>query len=366
MQVPLLDLKRQYAEIEPHVKEAIEGVLSTQRFIMGPKVAELEERIAAYCGTAHAVACASGSDALLLALWALGVGPGDEVITTPFTFFATGGSISRLGAAPVFVDIEPDTFNMNPDLIEPRITENSKAIMPVHLFGQCADMDRVNEVAARHDLPVIEDAAQAIGAGYRNRWAGSLGAMGAFSFFPTKNLGGYGDGGIVTTDDEALYDMLSILRLHGSRPKYYHKYIGMNSRLDALQAAVLLVKLQHLDRWNESRRTNAALYNGLFEDADVVTPTERPEFYHIYNQYTIRVKRRDELREFLKTKGIGAEIYYPVPLHRQECYAHLGYEEGSLPVSEQAASEVISLPVFPELSREEMEYVAASVREFAG
>jgi len=364
MEVPLLDLTRQYASIEPDVKEAIEEVLASQRFIMGPKVRELEEEIADYCGVRHAVACASGSDAILLALWALGVGPGDEVITTPFTFFATGGSISRLGATPVFVDILGDTYNINPDLIESCITENTKAIMPVHLFGQCADMDWINEIAARHGLPVVEDAAQAIGAGYNSRRAGSLGTAGAFSFFPTKNLGAYGDGGIVTTDDDELYDRMSILRLHGSRPKYYHKHIGMNSRLDALQAAVLLVKLPHLDRWNESRRANAARYGELFEGSPVVTPVEAPGRRHIYNQYTIRVAERDALREFLKGRGIGSEIYYPVPLHLQECYAALGYEEGSMPVAEQAAREVLSLPVFPELTAEEMEYVAETIKEF--
>ncbi len=366
MKVPLLDLTRQFAQIEPQVREVLDEVLSSQHFIMGPRVQELEKKIAAYCGTKYAVACASGSDALLLALWALGVGPGDEVITTPFTFFATAGSVSRLGATPVFVDIEPDTFNINPDLIESCITENTRAIIPVHLFGQCADMDWINEVAARHNVPVIEDAAQAIGARYKGRRAGALSAMGAFSFFPSKNLGAFGDGGIVTTNDDRLHDLLAILRLHGSQPKYYHKIIGMNSRLDALQAAILIVKLQHLDRWNEGRRTNAAIYDHLFDGADVLTPTARPDSYHIYNQYTMRVSRRDELRESLKNKGIGTEIYYPVPLHLQECYASLGYEEGSLPVSEQAAREVISLPIFPELSREEMEYVASAVREFAG
>lgn len=365
MQVPLLDLTRQYASIEPDIKEAIDEVLISQHFIMGPKVKELEERIADYCGVKHAVACASGSDALLLALWALGVGPGDEVITSPFTFFATAGSISRLGATPVFVDILADTYNIDPDLIEPAITENTKAILPVHLFGQCAQMDRINEVAQRHGLPVIEDAAQAVGAGYNGRRAGALGTMGAFSFFPTKNLGACGDGGIVTTDDDDLHDMLSILRLHGARPKYYHKYIGMNSRLDALQAAILLVKLPHLDRWNEARRANAARYNELLAGVSAVdTPVEKEGRRHIYNQYTLRVEKRDALRDFLKDRGVGTEIYYPVPLHRQECYAALGYEEGSLPVAEKAAAEVLSLPVFGELTADETAYVAETIEQF--
>ncbi len=365
MQVPLLDLKRQYVTIESDIKQAIEEVLSSQHFIMGPKVKELEQAVAGYCGTRHAVACASGSDALLLALWALGVGAGDEVITSAFTFFATGGSISRLGAKPVFVDIREDTYNIDPDLIESCITDRTKAIMPVHLFGQCAEMDWINDIAARRGLAVIEDAAQAIGAEYNGRRAGALGTMGAFSFFPTKNLGGYGDGGMVTTDDDELYDMLSILRLHGARPKYYHKHIGMNSRLDALQAAVLLVKLPHLDTWNDARRANAARYNSLFDAAVVGTPVEAAGRRHIYNQYTIRVDKRDDLGDHLREKGIGSEIYYPVPLHLQECYADLGYEKGSLAVTEKAALEVLSLPVFAELAAEEIEYVADTVKGFA-
>ncbi len=364
MQVPLLDLRRQYAAIEPDVKEAIDAVLATQRFIMGPNVKELEEKIAAYCNAGYAVACASGSDALLLALWALGVGPGDEVITTPFTFFATAGSISRLGATPVFVDIKPDTYNIDPDLIKPAITERTKAIIPVHLFGQCADADEINAIAREASIPVIEDAAQAIGSHYKDRRAGSLGTCGCFSFFPTKNLGAYGDGGIVTTDDDGLYDRLSILRLHGSRPKYYHKLIGMNSRLDALQAAILLVKFPHLERWNEGRRQNAALYNLLLADTPAVTPVELPLRRHIYNQYTIRVPERDSLREYLKQRGIATEIYYPVPLHRQECYADLGYAEGSLPVAEKAAREVLALPIFPELTDQEQQYVAECIKTF--
>lgn len=364
MNVPLLDLKRQYATLEKDIKAAVDEVLASQYFIMGPKVKELEERIAEYCGTKYAVGCASGSDAILLSLMSIGIGPGDEVITTPFTFFATAGYISRLGAKPVFVDVETDTFNIDPELIEPAITENTRAIMPVHLFGQCADMDPINDIAARHGLKVVEDAAQAIGSAYKGRRAGGLGDVAAFSFFPTKNLGACGDGGVVTTDDDSLYEMASILRLHGSRPKYYHKYIGVNSRLDALQAAILLVKLPHLDDWNEGRRTNAAHYNSLLGGAGVTTPAERSDCRHIYNQYTLRAARRDELRAFLKENGVNTEIYYPVPLHLQECYRDLGYEEGSLPVAETAAGEVLSLPIFPELTAEERIYVSEKLAEF--
>jgi len=364
MKVPLLDLTRQYAAIEPQVKDAIDDVLSTQHFILGPKVKQLEDKIAAFCGAKYAVACASGSDALLLSLMALGVGYGDEVITTPFTFFATAGSVSRLGATPVFVDIDEETYNIDGDLIEAAVTDRTKAIIPVHLFGQCADMDWINSIAARHNLPVIEDAAQAIGALYNGRPAGSLATLGAFSFFPTKNLGAYGDGGIITTSDQDLYEKLSILRVHGSKPKYYHKVIGVNSRLDALQAAILLAKLPFLQEWNEARRSNASHYSGLLEGLPVITPTEDPDCRHIYNQYTIRLEHRDKLIEFLKEKGVGTEIYYPVPLHLQECYAGLGYAEGSLPVSEKAAREVVSLPIFPELTAEEREYVVKCITEF--
>lgn len=366
MNVPLLDLVRQYKSIEPQVNSAIAEVLSTQHFILGPKVTDLEKKIAEYCGAKYASACASGTDAILLALMALGVGPGDEVITTPFTFFATAGCISRLCAKPVFVDIEPDTYNMDPDLLERAITKRTKAIIPVHLFGQCADMDRINAVAGKHGVPVVEDAAQAIGSQYKGRRAGTLGAVAAFSFFPSKNLGAYGDGGIITTNDQKLYDLISILRVHGSKPKYFHKYIGINSRLDALQAAILLVKLPFLDKWNDARRANAVAYDKSLAKLPVGRPAASHDSFHIYNQYTLRVEKRDEMRAFLQSKGVGTEIYYPVPLHLQECYAPLGYKEGSMPVSEKAAKEVLSLPIFPELTSEEHSYVAASIAEFPG
>jgi len=364
MKVPLIDLTRQYRAIEAEVKAAVEEVFASQHFILGPKVRELEEKIAAYCGTRYAVSCASGTDALLLSLMALGIRPGDEVITTPFTFFATAGSISRLGAVPVFVDTDADTYNIDPDLIESEITDRTKAIIPVHLYGQCADMDWINDIAARRKLAVIEDAAQAIGALYNGRKAGSLGTLGAFSFFPTKNLGGCGDGGVITTNDKALYELISVLRVHGSEPKYYHKYIGINSRLDALQAAVLLVKLPYLDKWNDARRANAAHYDQLLGGLPVGAPVEAANCRHIYNQYTVRVADRDKLVASLKERGVATEIYYPVPLHRQECYRDLGYEEGSLPVAEEAAREVVSLPIFPELSADEREYVARSISDF--
>ncbi len=364
MKVPMLDLKAQFATIREEVMRAVEAVFESQYFILGPQVAAFEEEIARYVGARHAIGCASGTDALLLSLMALDVGPGDEVITTPFTFFATAGSIARLGARPVFVDIEEDTFNIDPEKIPPAITEKTKAIIPVHLFGQCADMDRINEAAG--DIPVIEDAAQALSAEYKGKRAGVLGTMGCYSFFPSKNLGGAGDGGMITTDDDELAERLGMLRLHGAHQKYYHDLVGINSRLDALQAAVLRVKLPHLDAWSDARARNAARYDELLADANVVTPTARDFARHVYNQYTIRVARRDELMTHLKEREIGCAIYYPVPLHLQRCFAHLGYTEGDLPVSEKAAREVISIPVYPELTDEMLAYVAESIREFSG
>ena len=364
MKVPLLDLKAQFATIREEVMRAVEAVFESQYFILGPQVAAFEEEIARYVGARQAIGCASGTDALLLSLVALGVGPGDEVITTPFTFFATAGSIARLGARPVFVDIEEDTFNIDPEKIPPAITRKTKAIIPVHLFGQCADMDRINEAA--RDIPVIEDAAQALSAEYKGKKAGALATMACFSFFPSKNLGGAGDGGMITTDDDELAEKLRTLRVHGAHQKYYHDLVGINSRLDALQAAVLRVKLPHLDAWSDGRARNAARYDELLADANVVTPTARDFARHVYNQYTIRVARRDELMTHLKEREIGCAIYYPVPLHLQKCFADLGYKEGDLPVSEKAAREVISIPVYPELTDEMVAYVAESIREFTG
>jgi dTDP-4-amino-4,6-dideoxygalactose transaminase len=367
MNVPLLDLRAQFQTIRGEVMAAVERVFESQHFILGPEVEAFERDAAEYCRIKHAIGCGSGSDALLLALTALGVGPGDEVVTASFSFFATAGSIARLGARPVFVDISPDDFNIDPNLIERAITPRAKAILPVHLFGQCAEMDAIREVADRHNLPVVEDAAQAIGAGYCERRAGAMGSVGCFSFFPSKNLGGAGEGGLMTTDDDDLAEKLRLLRVHGMRPKYYHKVVGVNSRLDALQAAVLGVKLKYLDRWSDARRRNAEHYDKLFAEAgveEVTTPAVRPNRRHIFNQYTIRCSRRDELMDFLKRRGVGSEIYYPAPLHLQECFAHLGYKPGDLPATERASRECLSLPIYPELTEEMRQYVVEKIAEF--
>jgi len=363
--VPLLDLKAQYATIKDQVLPEIEKVCADQWFIGGPQVTGLEAELAEYCGCTSGIGVSSGTDALLLSLMALGVGPGDEVITTPFTFFATAGCVHRLGARTVFVDIEEDSFNIDPELLAKAVTDKTKAIIPVHLFGQCADMDQIMEIAGKHDLFVVEDAAQAVGSEYKGRRAGSMGTVGCFSFFPSKNLGGFGDGGMITTCDQELAQRIRILRNHGSDPKYYHKLVGGNFRLDALQAAVLRVKLPLLDSWSQGRQKNAAGYRQLFSDcSDVVCPPELAERRHIYNQFSIRVPRRDELRASLVEKKIGCEVYYPVPLHLQECFSDLGYAAGSMPVSEKAAAEVLALPIYPELTEEQIERVACAVKGF--
>ena len=368
MNVPLLDLKAQYRVIKAEVLSAIEAVCDDQGFVLGPRVLAFEEKMAQYIGSRYAIGCASGSDALLLSLMAMGVKAGDEVITVPFTFFATAGAISRLGARPVFVDIQPDTFNMDPTLIERAITPRTKAIMPVHLFGQCADMAAINEIARRHKLHVIEDACQAIGAAQHDKRAGVLGDTGCFSFFPTKNLGGFGDGGLITTNDKALADSMSMLRVHGSHVRYLHEAIGINSRLDALQAVVLDIKLKYLDQWAEGRRRNATRYEQLFQQAGLLNritlPATKAGNFHVYNQFTIRVSKRDELRAYLKEKGVGTEIYYPLPMHLQNCYQDLGYRKGAFPESERAAEEVLSLPIFAELAEAQQEYVAESLAGF--
>jgi dTDP-4-amino-4,6-dideoxygalactose transaminase len=367
MKVPLLDLRAQHQTIRAEVMAAVERVFENQTFVLGAEVSEFEKSAAEYCRVKHAIGCASGSDALLLALMAYDIGPGDEVITVPFTFFATAGAIARPGARPVFVDINADDFNISVAQIEAAITPRTRALMPVHLFGQCAAMDAISEIAQRHHLPVIEDAAQAIGSEINNRRAGTMGDIGCFSFFPSKNLGGAGDGGLLTTNDDALAEKLMMLRVHGSKVKYFHRYVGINSRLDALQAAVLNVKLKYLDEWTAARQRNAERYNQLFAEAsleEVTTPIAHPGYRHIYNQYTIRCARRDELMAYLKEQGIGTEIYYPVPLHLQECFAYLGYREGNLPVSEQTAQECLSLPVYPELTAEMQQYVVEKIAEF--
>lgn len=369
MKVPLLDLQAQYATLRDELRSAALRVLDSQQFILGPDVKALEDEIAAYTGAKHAIGCASGSDALLLALMALDVKVGDEVITTPHSFFATAAAIARVGARPVFVDIDAPTYNIDPQAIEAAITSRTRAIMPVHLFGQCAEMRAIIEISQRHGIPVIEDAAQAIGAQDFGRQAGTIGLIGCFSFYPSKNLGGAGDGGLMTTNDDALAERLRILRVHGSAQKYYHSLIGINSRLDSLQAAILRVKLPYLDEWSAARASNAERYNRLFEDAglteEIGLPAVRGEVRHIFNQYIIRAgRRRDALVEHLKQNEIGTDIYYPVPLHLQECFSYLGYKEGDFPASEQAAHETIALPIYPELTVEQQRYVVEKIREF--
>jgi len=365
MKVPPLDLKRQYASIKDEIDSAIQNVLNHGGFVLGPEVKELESKLAEYCGAAHGIGVASGTDALLLSLMAAGTAPGDEIITSTFTFFATAGVISRLGAKPVFVDIDLNTFNINPDLIEKAITPKTRAIIPVHLYGQISEMDEIIQVAEKHNLPVIEDAAQAVGSLYKNRKAGSFGLTGCFSFYPSKNLGGYGDGGFITTNNDDTADLLRKLRVHGARPKYFHSIVGINSRLDSLQAAVLLVKLNHLPDWHEARRGKAEVYNGLLSGIEqVTTPSVRDYNYHIYHQYTILAEKRDELKEYLKSREIGSEIYYPLPMHLQECFKDLGYRKNDMPVAEKAAEMALSLPIFPELTGEEQEYIVRTIKEF--
>jgi dTDP-4-amino-4,6-dideoxygalactose transaminase len=367
MNVPLLDLRAQFQTIRGEVMAAVERVFESQQFILGPEVEAFERDAAEYCGAKHAIGCGSGSDALLLALTALGVGPDDEVVTVAFTFFATASSITRLGARAVFVDVSPDDFNIDPDLIERAITPRTKAILPVHLFGQCAEMDAINKIAERYNLPVIEDAAQGIGAEYHKKRAGVMGAVGCFSFFPSKNLGAAGEGGLMTTNDDHLAEKLRLLRVHGMQPKYYHQVVGINSRLDAVQAAVLGVKLKYLDQWSDARRRNAEHYDRLLAEAgieEVTAPAVRQNRRHIFNQYTIRCSRRDDLMDFLKRRGVGSEIYYPAPLHLQQCFAYLGYKPGDLPATERASSECLSLPIYPELTEEMRRYVVDQIAEF--
>jgi dTDP-4-amino-4,6-dideoxygalactose transaminase len=364
MKVPLLDLKAQHAAIREEVLAAVTEVLDSQVCIGGPKVAELEQKVAAMSDCKYAVGVSSGTDALLCSLMALGIGPGDEVITTPFTFFATAGSIARTGATVVFVDIDSRTYNINPSLIRRAVTARTKAIMPVHLFGQVCDMDPIMDVANQHGLYVIEDAAQSITATYKGRKAGSIGTVGCFSFFPSKNLGGAGDGGMIVTNDEALYQKMALFRNHGAKPKYFHRYIGGNFRLDPIQAAVLSVKLPYLARWTEARRQNAAWYGSCFRGTPVGTPFIAPECGSIYNQYSIRLSHRDELVQHLENSGIGCEVYYHQPLHLQECFCHLSYAPGDLPEAECASRELVAIPVFPELSEASRCHVAQTILSF--
>jgi dTDP-4-amino-4,6-dideoxygalactose transaminase len=368
--VPLFDISRQHALLDAEIQAATTRVCRSGKFVLGPECVELETTFAAYCGTKHAVACASGSDALLLALMAYDIGPGDEVICPSYTFFATASAVTRLGARPVFVDIDPETCNLDAGRVASLVTPRTKAIIPVHLYGQCAEMESLLYVARKHEIPIIEDACQAVGAEFRGRRAGSLGNIGCFSFYPTKNLGAYGDGGMLTTDDPALADKLKLLRGHGMQPRYYHQVVGINSRLDTLQAAILLVKLPHLDAWTTARQERAARYDLWLREAGLDRglrlPTARTQRRHVWNQYVVHVAdgRRDALREHLAARKIGTEIYYPVPLHRQACFASLGYEAGTLPHTERAASETLALPIFPELTIEEQRAVVDETAAF--
>ena len=374
-QVPLLDLKKQYAQIKEEINQAVQEVLESQSFILGPLVEKFEAEVAAYLGVPYAIGVASGTDALLLSLMALGIKRNDQVIVPAYTFFSTASSISRLGAKPVFLDIDPLTFNLDPQKLEDYLKKSSrkharpKAIIPVHLFGQMADMEAIMRLARRFDLYVVEDAAQALGAKSGDGQAGTVGDLGCFSFYPSKNLGGYGDGGMVVTRDRELAAKVRLLRVHGSEQKYYHRQIGICSRLDALQAAVLSVKLKYLNLWNEKRRKNAQIYATLFQEEGlnprfVSLPPVQKGGYHIFNQFVIRARQRDELRQYLNGKGIGTEIYYPIPLHLQECYRSLGYLPGSLPESEKAARETVALPIYPELTLRQQRKVVQAIKHF--
>ena len=370
MKVPLLDLQAQYATIKDEVNQAVARVFESQHFVLGAEVQALEQEIARYSQTEFAIGCASGSDALLLALMSCGVTEADEVITTPFSFFATASTVARLGARPVFVDIDERTYNIDPAWLAAAITPRTKAIIPVHLYGQCAAMDALREVAEQRGIPLIEDAAQAIGAEDRGRRAGSMGVIGCISFYPSKNLGGAGDGGMLVTNDREHADRLRTLRVHGEERKYHHKTIGINSRLDELQAAVLRVKLRYLEQWTKARQEKAAAYRSLFHEAglteNIGLPFVRTDGRHVFHQFVIRVHddRRDALRAHLRDRGIGTDVYYPVPLHLQECFRYLGYQEGDLPAAERAAGQTLALPNYPELTSEQQEHVVSTIGDF--
>lgn len=362
--IPLLDLVAQFNAIRDEVMPAMERVCESQRFIGGPEVTACEEEIAKYCDCKVGIGMTSGTDALLCGMMGLGIGPGDEVIVPTFTFFATAGCVARLGAKPVFVDVDPNTFNVTAAIIEKAITPKTKLVIPVHLFGQLAEMDAIMAMANARGIPVMEDSAQSIGASHNGKKACSIGRLGTLSFFPSKNLGAFGDAGMIVTNDVELGDRLRILREHGSKPKYYHKWIGGNFRLDALQAAVLRIKLRHLDAWSKKRQENARRYDAMFAGTKVVTPKIAKGNVSIYNQYCIRVPNRDKLREHLNAQGIGNEVYYPVPLHMQECFKHLGGKAGDLPVSEKAAAEVLAIPIYPELTEAQQQRVAETIINF--
>lgn len=385
MKVPLLDLKAQYSTIKKEMEKKLLEIAESQYLILGPEVEKIEETLAEYLGVKYALAVSSGTDSLLMAMMAIDIQPGDEVIMPTFSFFATAGTAARLGAVPVFVDSDPVSFNIDPSKIEEKITNKTKAIVPVHLYGQAADMDTINEIACKHEIFVIEDSAQAIGAQYKNgKYCGSMGYLSGFSFYPTKNLGGFGEGGLATTNDEKIYTKLKQMRNHGMEPKYHHKFIGGNFRMDALQAAALNVKFPHLDNWHSKRRANAHKLNELFIEKGLAEETGRTEFDtnnqillpkeiyadfdlinpHIYHQYVIRSFRRDELKQYLWDNGIGSEIYYPIPFHRQECFEYLNYQDIEFPVANKLADEVLALPVYPEMSQEQIHLVADTIEEF--
>ena len=364
MKITSLDLRRQYESIRDEINRAVLEVIDSQSFVLGPFVESFEHSISKYCCVRHAIGVSSGTDAILLALMACGIKNGDEVITTPFTFFATAGSIARLGAVPVFVDIDPSAYNIDVSKIASAVSKKTKAILPVHLYGQCADMDAILEIARANELMVIEDAAQAIGAVYKGKNAGAMGNIGCLSFYPTKNLGGYGDGGLVTTNDDELAKLIKILRVHGSEPKYYHSHIGINGRLDAIQAAVLSVKLEYLNDWSESRRCVASYYSEHLMGLPIRLPKVESYNTHIFHQYVIATSQRDELIQYLKQQGIETAVYYPVPLHLQKCFEYLGYKEGDLPESEKASRETLALPIFPEITLKEQDYVIGHIKNF--
>jgi len=366
MNIQMVDVVGQYKKIKSEIDEAVQRVLDSGQFILGKDVRDFEESAAAYLGVKHAVGCASGTDALQIAMMALGIRPGDEIITTPFTFVATTETIALLGAKPVYVDIDPKTFNIDPAGIEKAVTKKTKAVIPVHLYGQSVDMDALMAIARKHKIPVIEDAAQAMGAEYKGKKVGGIGVMGAISFFPSKNLGAFGDAGMVVTNDDVIAERLRMIIVHGSKTRYKHEILGVNSRLDSLQAAVLNVKLKYLDRWRDGRRAAARKYNSLFRGSEVVLPYEAPDSPHIYHQYTIRLKNRDQVAQRLAELKIPHAIYYPIPLHLQEAFRKPGIGEGAFPVTEQASREVLSLPMHTELTDDQQSLIVSSVRELTG
>lgn len=367
MKISMVDNSEQYEELKPELLKVLDEVMKSSIFIMGENVKQIEKNVSSFSGVKHGIGCANGSDAIHIALEAIGIGPGDEVITTPFTFFATAGSIVRAGAKPVFVDIEPISFNIDVNKIEKAITQNTKAILPVHLYGQMSDMESIYQIARKHNLIIIEDAAQAIGAKFAGKSPGELSSAATFSFYPSKNLGAYGDGGMILTNNDEIAERMRVIRVHGAKPKYYHHVLGYNSRLDEMQAAILNIKFPKLENWNKLRRRKAEIYTELFEQSalsQVILPKETNNSYHVYHQYTIRVDSRSDLQEYLKENGIETTIYYPLPLHLQPVFEYLGYKEGDLPETEKASNEVLSLPIYPELNEDTQKFIVSKISEF--